>query len=60
LVAQVAIGQHWNMMSAMLFFIEFVDIALEVCNMWRYEKVGGYMKKQLLGSFFLNITHFTH
>ncbi len=47
-------------MSAMLFFIEFVDIALEVCNMWRYEKVGGYMKKQLLGSFFLNITHFTH
>jgi hypothetical protein len=60
LVAQVAIGQHWNMMSAMLFFIEFVDIALEVCNMWRYEKVGGYMKNQLLGSFFLNITHFTH
>jgi hypothetical protein len=40
------------MMSAMLFFMEFVDIALEFCNMWRYEKVGGYMKNQLLGSFF--------
>ncbi len=38
-------------MSPMLFFMEFVDIALEVCNMWRYEKVGGYMKKQLFGSF---------
>ncbi len=39
-------------MSAMLFFMEFVDIALEVCNMWRYEKVGGYMKNQLLGRLF--------
>jgi hypothetical protein len=60
LIAQVAIGQHWNMMSAMLFFMEFVDITLEVCNLLRYEKAGGYMKKQLFGSFFLNMTHFAH
>jgi hypothetical protein len=31
-------------MSAMLFFMEFVDIATRVRNMWRYEKVMGYMK----------------
>jgi hypothetical protein len=36
-IAQVVIGQHWNMMSPMLFFMEFVDMALEVCNMWRYD-----------------------
>ncbi len=47
-------------MSAMLFFMEFVDIALNVCNMWRYEKTGKYMKNQLLGSFFENMTHFAH
>ncbi len=47
-------------MSAMLFFMEFVDIALEVCSMWRYEKAGGYMKYQLLASFFENMTYFAH
>jgi len=30
---QGAIGQHWNMMNAMLFFIEFVDMASRICNM---------------------------
>jgi len=35
----------------MLFFMEFVDIALEVFNLWRYEKAREYMKNQLLGSF---------
>jgi hypothetical protein len=40
------------MMNVMLFFIEFVDMASKVCNMWRYERVVGYMKNQLLGSFF--------
>jgi hypothetical protein len=47
-----AIGQHWSMMSAMLFFMEFVDMASRVCNKWRYEMVVAYMKNQLLGSFF--------
>ncbi len=28
-----AIGQHWSMMNAMLFFIEFVDMASRICNM---------------------------
>jgi hypothetical protein len=39
------------MVNAMLFFMEFVDMASKVCNMWRYERVVGYMKNQLLGSF---------
>jgi hypothetical protein len=40
------------MMSGMLFFMEFVDMASRIHNMWRYEKVMGYMKNQLFGSFF--------
>jgi len=40
------------MMNAMLFFMEFVDMASRVCNMWRYEKVMGDMENQLLGSFY--------
>jgi hypothetical protein len=40
------------MMNAMLFFIEFVDMASRICNMWRYEKVMGHMTNQFLGSFF--------
>jgi hypothetical protein len=47
----ITIGQHWSMMNAMLFFMEFVDVASKVYNMWRYERVVGYMKNQLLGSF---------
>jgi hypothetical protein len=31
-------------MSAMLFFMEFVDIVARVYNMRRYEKAMGYMK----------------
>jgi hypothetical protein len=27
------IEQHWSMMNAMLFFIEFVDMASRICNM---------------------------
>jgi len=36
---QVTIGQHWNMMSAMLFFMEFVNMVTRICNMWKYERV---------------------
>jgi hypothetical protein len=39
------------MMKVLLFSMEFVDVASKVCNMWRYERVVGYMKNQLLGSF---------
>ncbi len=52
IVQRVIIGQYWIMMKAMLFFMEFVDMASKVHNMWRYERVVGYMKNQLLGSFF--------
>jgi hypothetical protein len=38
-------------MNVMLFFMEFVNVASKVCNMWSYEKVVGYMKNRLLGSF---------
>ncbi len=47
----ILIEQYWNMMNAMLFFMEFVDMALRVRNMWKHEKVVGYMN-QLLESFF--------
>jgi hypothetical protein len=40
------------MMSAMLLFMEFVDMASRVHNMWRYKTVVAYMKNQFLGSFF--------
>jgi hypothetical protein len=49
---QVAIGQHWSMMNAMLYLMEFVNMAPRICNMWEYERVVGYMKNQLLGSYF--------
>jgi len=52
---QIAIGQHWNMMNAMLFFMEFIDIAPKVHNMWRYERAMGYMKNQFLKSFSKNM-----
>jgi hypothetical protein len=48
----VAIGQHWSMMNGMLFFMEFVDMASRIHNMWRYERAMGYMKIWLFGSFF--------
>jgi hypothetical protein len=51
-VQWVTIGQYWIMMTKMLFFMEFVDMASKIHNMWRYERVVGYMKNQLLGSFF--------
>ncbi len=37
-------------MSAM-FFMEFVDMTLRVCNMWRYEKMVKYMKNKFLKRF---------
>ncbi len=43
------------MMNAMLFSMEFVDMASRVHNMWRYERAMGYMKNQLLKSFFENM-----
>ncbi len=49
---QVAITQHSSMMRALLFFLEFVDMPPRVRSIWRYEKVVGYMKNQLFGSFF--------
>ncbi len=51
----IAIGQYWNMLSAILFFIEFVDMTSKVHNMWRYERAMKYMKNQILGSFFENM-----
>jgi hypothetical protein len=39
-------------MNVMLFFMEFVDMVSIVHNLWRCEKVVGYMKNQPLGSFF--------
>jgi hypothetical protein len=48
---RVAITQHWSMMNALLFFLEFVDIPPRVRSIWRYERVFGYMKNQLFGSF---------
>jgi hypothetical protein len=47
----IMIEQHWRMMSAMLFFMEFVDMALRVRNMWRHEKVWDTWKSTL-GEFF--------
>jgi hypothetical protein len=49
---QIAITQHWNMMSALLFFKN-----LWTCHYkfgaypWSYEKVVGYMKNLFFGSF---------
>jgi hypothetical protein len=34
-----------------VIFMEFVDMASRVHNMWRYEKGMGYMKNQLLRNF---------
>ncbi len=42
-------------MNAMLFSMEFVDMASRVHNMWRYERTMGYMKNPLLKSFFENM-----
>jgi hypothetical protein len=47
---RVASTQHWNMMSA-LFFLEFENMPSRVRSIWRYERVLGYMKNQLFGSF---------
>jgi hypothetical protein len=48
---QVAITQHWNMMSV-LFLSKFVDMPPQFgAHPWRYEKVVGYMKNQFFGSF---------
>jgi hypothetical protein len=38
------------MISAMLFFMEFVDMALRVHNMSRYERAMGYMRNQFFKS----------
>ncbi len=42
----------WEYDECNVVFMEFVDMAPRVCNMWRYERVVGCMKNQLLGSFF--------
>ncbi len=49
---RITIGQHQSMMSAMLFFMELVNMATRICNMWMYERVVRYMKSQHLGSYF--------
>ncbi len=38
-------------MSVLLFFLEFVDMPPKVQSIWRYERVVGYTKNQLFGSF---------
>jgi hypothetical protein len=45
------IAQHWSMMNALLFFSKFVNMPTRVYNIWRYEKVVGYMKNQIFGNF---------
>jgi hypothetical protein len=42
-------------MSTSLFFEEFVDMPPRVWNMWKYERVVGYMKNQFFGSFLLKM-----
>jgi hypothetical protein len=37
---RVTITQHWSIMSALLFFLEFVDMPPKVRSIWKYEKVG--------------------
>jgi hypothetical protein len=49
------IKQHWSIMNLMLLFMEFVDMAFKVRNMWRYERVMECMKNQLVGSIFEKI-----
>ncbi len=39
------------MISVLLFFLEFVNMPLKVWSIWKYERVVGYMKNQLFGSF---------
>jgi len=38
-------------MNALLFFSKFVNMPTRVYNIQRYERVVGYMKNQLFGSF---------
>jgi hypothetical protein len=38
-------------MNVLLFFSKFVDMPPRVRSIWIYEKVVGYMKNQLFGSF---------
>jgi len=46
-------------MNALLFF-EFVNMPPRVWNIWKYERVVGYMKNQLFGSFFVEDVLTTH
>jgi hypothetical protein len=39
------------MINALLFFLEFVDVLLKVQNIWKYEKVVGYMNIKIFGNF---------
>jgi predicted NAD-dependent protein-ADP-ribosyltransferase YbiA (DUF1768 family) len=48
---RIAITQHWSMMSALLFFSDFVNMPLRVQGICKYEKVVGYMKNQFFESF---------
>jgi hypothetical protein len=40
------------MMMCNVVFMEFVDMAPIIYDMWKYERAMGCMKNQLLGSFF--------
>jgi len=39
------------MMSVLLFFSDFVDMSPRVQGICKYERVVGYMKNQMFGSF---------
>ena len=49
---QLALHQHCDMMCMMMFMmVYFVESTPRVRNVWRYERVAGFIERQLLGSF---------
>jgi hypothetical protein len=56
----IAMSNYWTILEydeCNVVFMEFVDMTLRVHNMWRYKRVVGCIKNQLLGSenFFENL-----
>jgi hypothetical protein len=41
--------------ECVVVFLEFVDIPLRVWSIWKYERIVGYMKNKLFGSFLLKM-----
>jgi len=54
----IATNSYWTTLeydACNVIFMEFVDMASRVHNMWRYERAMGYMTNQLLKSFSENM-----